>query len=211
MRHRSALLLWLLLGSAYGQKIDGPLTVVLTADGPVQEAVLQPMQRETEAAVKASGIQLAWRTEPSAVAQEVFSRLAIVRLRGACTAAPAVPVTSAPSLSTPSHPLGQTQVVEGKVLPFADLQCDAVRRVIARELRVHPEASAAEVLGRALGRVLAHELYHIVLKTQLHGKTGLARPLISSADLVAVRYEFAPQDEQRLSQEGEEEESGARR
>ena len=98
------------------------------------------------------------------------------------------------------EPLGQTHVVDGKVLPFADILCDAVRRIVDRDLRVVPVGQRDEVLGRALGRVLAHELYHIVLHTTDHSAHGLARPEQSSRELLAPVGAFTEDDDRRLAE-----------
>lgn len=101
---------------------------------------------------------------------------------------------------TASVPLGQTQVVDGEVLPFSDVRCDPVRKLIGRDLAIQPSYEREQLLGRALGRVLAHELYHILLRTTSHGTDGLARPAQTAADLMADRDNFTPADEQKLSQ-----------
>jgi hypothetical protein len=44
--------------------------------------------------------------------------------------------------------------------------------------------------GRALARVIAHELYHIVMRTTDHSRNGVSRSCFSTADLVAERFEF---------------------
>jgi hypothetical protein len=92
--------------------------------------------------------------------------------------------------------------VEGKVLPIADLRCDALRKLIDRDLQAAPAAGRDQLLGRALGRVLAHELYHVLLRTRAHAREGLARPAQSSADLLAPRNSFAEPD-QRLLEAGD--------
>jgi len=75
-----------------------------------------------------------------------------------------------------------------------------VRRVIDRDLRAATSADREELLGRALGRVMAHELYHVLLRTRKHGHSGLARPVLTSADLLAVHDNFASSDERRLAE-----------
>jgi hypothetical protein len=39
------------------------------------------------------------------------------------------------------------------------------------------------MFARALGRVVAHELYHTIARTTAHSQTGLARPTLSPAEL----------------------------
>jgi hypothetical protein len=44
--------------------------------------------------------------------------------------------------------------------------------------------------GRALARVIAHELYHIVMRTTDHSRNGVSRSCFSTADLVTERFVF---------------------
>jgi hypothetical protein len=45
-------------------------------------------------------------------------------------------------------------------------------------------------LGRVLGRVLAHELYHAVLGTQHHGASGLAKGFQTTLELRSDELPF---------------------
>jgi hypothetical protein len=47
-----------------------------------------------------------------------------------------------------------------------------------------------QVLGRALARVIAHELYHIITGTTDHHATGVAKAAFSARDLTDARFEF---------------------
>jgi hypothetical protein len=200
---RSALLLASLWGIAGAQtppdspNLTGPLTIVLRGNSAISAEALNAMQREVESLVEPSSIRVAWTS--STTGAEVYDRVAVVRLRGDCR-------VDAPLLMTPRtdkegfEPLGQTQVVDRDVLPFAAVRCDAVRKLIGRDLALQPSYEREDLFGRALGRVLAHELYHILLRTTSHGRQGLARPAQSSADLLADRDNFAPADERKLSQ-----------
>jgi hypothetical protein len=149
------------------------------------------MRREVEAIVVPAGIHLTWNSGPDST---VYSHIAVMRLQGQCRLETAIRPASR------DEPLGQTQVVDGKVIPFADVRCDAVRKVIDRELRAAAGSDREELLGRALGRVMAHELYHVLLRTRSHGRNGLARPVLTSSDLLAVHDNFALSDGQRLSE-----------
>ena len=198
MRFRSALLLAALIGPAVAQTpadelnlLTGPLAVFLRGDNTTPPGVLSAMRREVEAIVIPAGIHLTWNSSPDA---GVYSRIAVMRLQGRCR-----PEAAIQHDRHDAEPLGQTQVVDGKVLPFADVRCDSVRKVIDRDLRAAPSADRDELLGRALGRVMAHELYHILLRIRSHGRSGLARPVLTSSDLLAVHDTFAPSDEHKLS------------
>ena len=208
MHCRSALSLALLCSTAVAQppatnsnlsspSLISPLTIVLRSDAPTPPRVLSAMEREVESVTAPSGIRTTWVM--SSDSPGVFEQLAVVTLRGACRPGAPIPV-SVWTHRSEAQPLGQTQVVDGQVLPFADLRCDAIRQLIWRELNRDSHEDREDLLGRALGRVLAHELYHIVLRTTSHGHEGLAREAQSGSELTAERDGFSPSDERKLSQ-----------
>ena len=70
--------------------------------------------------------------------------------------------------------LGTSLVSDGQVLPFSEVECDQVRKTLAYEERA-TEMDRQCALGRAMGRVVAHELYHVLACTTKHAGRGLAR------------------------------------
>jgi len=48
--------------------------------------------------------------------------------------------------------------------------------------------------GRALGRVVAHELYHIFAATETHGKDGVARSFHTRRDLTGKQFRFSQKE-----------------
>jgi hypothetical protein len=203
MRYRSAALLTLFALSAAAQtaadqfrSVEGPLSVSLRDSHNAHAEALHAMQAEVEALFVPAAIRVHWQSPGKS---EVVSRLAVIRFSGNCDANAAIPA-SLRFAARDADALGQTQVVDGHVLPIAEIRCDAVRQFIANDLKATPAAARNEVLGRALGRVVAHELYHVLLRTRHHGREGLARPAQSSAELVAVRTSFARQDELKLAE-----------
>ena len=44
--------------------------------------------------------------------------------------------------------------------------------------------------GRAMARIAAHELYHVMMGSRDHGREGVAKPSISTADLLDERFDF---------------------
>jgi hypothetical protein len=51
----------------------------------------------------------------------------------------------------------------------------------------------AKLLGRAMARVLAHEMYHFLTNTGKHSSTGIAKSTYSAGELTAqyLRFELA--------------------
>ncbi|MFO0281997.1 MAG: hypothetical protein ACK532_08790, partial [Acidobacteriota bacterium] len=72
------------------------------------------------------------------------------------------------------------------ILPFAEVACDRIARAVAGAMWGAERKEADRLLGRALGRVLAHELYHILGKTHEHNPDGsLAKEAISAKRLIS--------------------------
>jgi hypothetical protein len=161
------------------------LTVLLKGDS-VPAPVLRAMYREAEAAFAPSGVKLNWGSSQDVQGTGVNGQMAIIELRGQCGSGAAARVV-APAPGEGSEPLGQTHMVNGKVLPIADVLCDAVHQLVDRDLRAAQAGERDELLGRAFGRVLAHELYHIILRTTDHAHSGLRRSALTSAELLAPR------------------------
>lgn len=81
--------------------------------------------------------------------------------------------------------LGRTQMSMGSIAPFAVIFCDAIRASVAHELLARRPADRNAAFGRAVGRVIAHELYHIFCNTRAHTSKGLSRAYLSPQDLTA--------------------------
>ena len=94
--------------------------------------------------------------------------------------------------------LGWTYVTDGAVIPFSSVDCDLVRAFLSAAL-MHLRANEREgAFGRAIARVLAHELYHVIAETRHHGAGGVAEEAYSRDDLMAPRFAFAEADQRAL-------------
>jgi len=54
------------------------------------------------------------------------------------------------------------------------------------------------MLGRALGRIVAHELFHILADTTLHAHDGVARSALSRGELTTSEFGFTALETQTL-------------
>src|SRR5262249_13086397 len=79
--------------------------------------------------------------------------------------------------------LADTSISNGHVLPFFRVDCPRLIRMLGSQLE-------PSVLGRALARVIAHEIYHIVARTTDHQQNGVAKAVFSLRDLTAARFEL---------------------
>jgi len=106
-----------------------------------------------------------------------FGKIVIVRFRGTCEGRARLALGSEEAVDFPA--LGRTYVSDGRVLPYVQIYCDEVREFVPMNAKQAP----SRTFGRALGRVVAHELYHALLATRDHTRTGVARFAQSPRDL----------------------------
>lgn len=174
------------------------VTVVLSGDG-APSSVLLAMKRETDSTLAPSGLKLNWVNTRNLPGSGIEGELTVLRLRGDCSLTVPGRTTDLPVAANGNAILGQTHIVDGRVLPIADVLCDAVRKLVDRDLKATPVRNREELLGRALGRVAAHELYHMLVHTTEHARSGLSRPEQSSSELLARHESFSAEDEQRIN------------
>jgi hypothetical protein len=118
----------------------------------------------------------------------------VLRFHGQCTPDPDPPGRE----RSTARALAFTHIADGEVLPFIDVDCDRIRDVIRPEVKVRSAAEAGMLLGRAMGRVIAHELLHVLTGSTAHGRRGVCRKALSGFELVEDELELAPEDLERL-------------
>ena len=150
--------------------------------------VFESLQAELATIMAPAGIRFEWRSLKGVRGDEVSVELVVVQFKGTCDAA---------NLGLRRYPpgaLGWTHVSGGDVLPFSDVQCDGIRQFVRCGLAGLPLAAREKAFGRALGRVLAHELYHVFAGSRLHGAHGIAKPIYTVSELLADHLEFQAHD-----------------
>lgn len=171
--------------------------VVYLVSGSNRGPEIAVMKREAETLLDAAGFRIDWR-DLSDSAPVQSSELALVDLRGDCTADPS---RSHDGLPDGHIALASTAVIDGGVEPFSHLYCGALNGLLAPALSRSPTAFRSYLYGRALGRILAHELYHVIVKTRAHDSAGVAKPFFSVEDLLSSGFEFEPVTLARLHSE----------
>jgi len=155
------------------------LTVVLDFETVHSARPVAELKAETERLLAASGVSVDWRSVNGLLPGESFPKLAVVKFKGQCELTPL-----APPAPEDGAPLGFTYRIDGRIAPFSEVECDRVRGTLGA-IRSAATAGERDVLyGRALGRVLAHELFHILNGTQAHSKQGVMQRYLSAAKLV---------------------------
>jgi hypothetical protein len=170
---------------AFSQDVTLPPIALYTQfEIPPALAVLEAMKSEVQSIMAPAGLNFQWADLASADGQHAVIHLAIINFLGRCDTVGLMPRDSTPKA------LGWTSVSDGVVLPFAKVDCAAVRGFTQKELMELPQAVRAGTFGHALGRVLAHELYHIFASTVKHGVAGVGREVYSVHNLLCADFQF---------------------
>ena len=160
-----------------------PIVIYAQFQEDPSSAVEEALQTELETIMNPVGLHFEWR-DLNGAGNATAVELVVVTFRGHCGLDRLQPVDVMPG------PLGWTHVSNGIVLPFSEVDCSAVRGFLQRELLARPPSARPEIYGRALGRVLAHELYHVLADTESHGVVGVAKSGYTVVDLLAHDFAF---------------------
>src|SRR5262249_15335041 len=175
--HRALLIKFALVGlisaalpAFSGERLAPPPVALYTSfQQSVPTVVAEALQDEVEVIMEPLGMHFEWRSLAAARGNEVSAELAVITFKGRCD------VTGLAARAAVPGALGWTHVSDGVILPFSDIDCDRIRVFLQRELLFLKADTREEAFGRAIGRVLAHELYHIVAQTAHHPSGGCGR------------------------------------
>ena len=152
------------------------LTIFVRGSSPALDSARQEVDRLMEPA----GFSVNWKSMADRRAGDDFSRLVVVELKGNCTITGAIPN----GLSTDIRSLASTSIVDGKVLPFSSVQCDSLRKMLSSS------QPGMKNFGKAMGRVIAHEVFHMLAQTRAHATAGVSKSCFSIADLLTDHFTF---------------------
>jgi len=191
---RAAIGLSLLAAAAVaGKTRQEPETVfalVLTFEEDFSRLALNSMQRELEYILNPFDLRFEWRLGPQDRRERIANLLVSVHLRGSCTISP----SERPVDSLPLRVLGRTEMSDGKTLSYCAVDCDKVRSIIQSSVNNEAFVQMQALLGQALGRVLAHEVYHILAATRQHRSNGIGKGLVTPEDLVDGVMRLEPEE-----------------
>jgi len=161
--------------------------VVYLQTGPSKpDSTVAYMQRELEALMQTAGYRVEWKT-PGSSSGEDDSVIAVVELRGSCRPpegkAQVKPVKNGASLAS-------TAVDGERVLPFSWINCETLTQMLAPSLAEVKSKQRDFLYGRAMGRVLAHELYHMLANEREHVGSGVGKPSFSAKDVLGESFTF---------------------
>ncbi len=200
LRLRTCSPLFLLFLAAFGvssraeglPELSAPLTLVFSSERPLPAQTVAEMHQEMDKLMAQASIRVEWKKLSDFSTGTEVHDLVLVKFRGNCRIKPT------PVYLDERGPMAFTYTSDGEVLPFSEVLCDRVG-VAAQSAMVGGEfGHREELLGRALARVLAHELYHVKGKCNGHGHSGIAQRALSGRDLIAATLDFAPADAEKM-------------
>jgi hypothetical protein len=171
------------------------VTVFLQFQGETSSRSVDALQTEVTRLLKPARLELEYRLGSELGPDDTPTDIIVVKFTGKCRPAMVTPILDE------RGPLAFTHISNGEILPFAEVACDRVRTSLASMGGTVHAHHGDRVLGRALGRVVAHEIYHILTKTTHHGKSGVARQGMSSNDLAAETLIFEEDDIRKVHEQ----------
>jgi hypothetical protein len=173
-------------GADDGLPIPTVLYTIFKVEPP--PAIMDYMRDELASIMSPMGFHIDWRSlsEPTSYAEAV--KLAVVTFTGRCDASGKSP------LFRRGGALGLTLISNGAILPFSEVDCDAIRASIQKELWMRYTDTRPQIFGRAVARVLAHELYHVFARTSKHRSCGLGQATYTATELLSNEFQFEKGD-----------------
>ena len=159
---------------------SSPLCIVLDLDARLPPGIQRIAVEEAARVWAPYRVDVIHRTVPPGESRAPESAVLSVRLAA---------VAHPPRAS--SGAFGSIQFVSGRPEPLVFLHYDAIGRATAASVAFGlrheqwPQALRDRVLGRIVGRVLAHEIGHFVLGSPRHASRGLMRPIQNIVELIA--------------------------
>lgn len=154
------------------------------------------LEQELKRVVAPAGIDLTWRSgaDRTQTHQET-GRIIVGDFAGNCSVET---ISNAPLASPSKLTLAEASVSRGRVLPYFTIDCNRVIRTLTPMLQPLSLPMRQNILGRALARVIAHEIYHILAETTGHEDEGLAKARLTFHDLTAPGVELSPSSLQKI-------------
>ncbi|MFN7997686.1 MAG: hypothetical protein U0Q18_28970 [Bryobacteraceae bacterium] len=174
----------------FGQSVEDTgssraVTVYTQFEDSPSELSIQNMKSELADIMAPLGVQFAWRSLDKADGREIMAEIVVVRFRGDCR------VDTWQSNGLRERALGWTHVSDGEILPFTDVNCNRIRDLLGEYIAgTGILAERAKLMGRAMARVVAHEMYHFFANTSKHAASGVAKAAFSRSELAAEHLNF---------------------
>jgi cytochrome c553 len=182
--------------SAFSATVGGagaPLRIYTEFRSVPTQAIQSTLESELSALVAPIGLAVEWRSLANPRYGEASAALVVATFTGTCE-----PVRLQPRRAM-AGPLAWTHISDGVILPFVDVDCDHLRDLLQAKLLQVDARKREQLFGRAVARVLGHELYHVFAETRHHGKGGVAQPAFTAGELLSSDFNFGEHEFRILS------------
>jgi hypothetical protein len=162
---------------------QGRLTVLAGFDQSPDTAVVEWVQQEAGELFSDAALTFSWQPLQDNFAG-VLGPFVSVQFHGKCA-------LETGALQPPSRgPMAWVQSQDGEIQSFIEVDCDRTAAMVWQNRGTMPLPLVTRAFGRAVGRVLAHELYHYFTQSSLHTDSELFRHAMTSRDLTMPQTRF---------------------
>ena len=178
--------------------VSSSVGVFLDFEDRPARLTIETMEREVQSIMNPAGLRFSWRdlNDPKAV-RSTFADLVVVKFRGSCSGVPRNRPKAGGADGEPVA-LADTKISNGKVLHFTDVYCNELRQYLGANAAPLRDSGRSLLYGRALGRIVSHEMWHIFAETDKHASGGVARACYTRQDLLQSVFFFDPAEEKIL-------------
>jgi len=162
------------------------LAVYAQQSSALDDIAVHSLKVELQRLLTPAGVNVFWRDNSSEQPQDDVERLVVGKFEGSCDVENVVQPPSADSATA----YAETVVSNGKIIPYFTVDCARILRALTPTFRPMSVPMRQGLLGRAVARVMAHEIYHVLAATSVHEKTGVTKSSLSAEDLIADKLDF---------------------
>jgi hypothetical protein len=173
----------ILAASVNPEPATWPVTVIVDFEGEHSNITLDAMRHELREVLAPVGVQVELKLKSEIPEHAEFHDLVVFKMKGHCTME-SWPVAA---LSDERGALAMTHVSDGQLLPFGEVECDHLRRLLQRVLGTNATQQHEQIYGTAIGLVMAHEAYHMLARSTTHTRSGVSKEAVSAHDLLDGR------------------------
>ena len=172
------------------------ITILTRSEYPLSAETRVALEEELNILLSPAALVPVLRDMDAKTPSEQFNELVVVTVRGPCAFDLRTRRSPLPG------PLAAAHSTDGYILPFIDVACERIRDAVQPSLRGSHFGRLPALFGRAMARVLAHELYHVLGRTKKHGDSALTAERMSAQQLLADRVHFEDEDLEKISAAG---------
>lgn len=165
--------------------VAASLQLLTQFDGRTSTTAIREMQREIDRLYRDVQVPILWHELSGYHSVGETPRIVFIRFLGDCRA-----VRMPPTHTVAGIALAGVSRVDGRMLPLVTVDCDRVAGYLWPSMTGPERARGDAAFGRALARVVAHELYHCLTGTAKHSRSALFRADISAKALLAGELDF---------------------